>query len=93
MLYRTGVKVFHYQMMDIHAGGHAKKEDLRQILELIRPKFLIPHHGQYSMMVSLGELGKEKGVLEDNVIIADNGQIIEPEPFFHQLPNVPEDIA
>ncbi len=76
MLYRAGVKVFHYKMMDIHAGGHAQKEDLRHIIELIRPKFLMPIHGQYSMMVTLGELGQEKGIPEENIIIADNGSII-----------------
>ncbi|OGN08480.1 MAG: hypothetical protein A2750_02035 [Candidatus Yanofskybacteria bacterium RIFCSPHIGHO2_01_FULL_45_42] len=76
-LYRAGARVYHYQMMDIHAGGHAKKDDLRQILDLIRPKFLIPHHGHYSMMVTLGDLAvKEKGMPPENVIIADNGKII-----------------
>jgi ribonuclease J len=76
MLYRTGVKVFHYQMMDIHAGGHARQEDLLQIIELLRPKFLMPIHGQYSMMVTLGTLGEQKGMQKENIIIADNSQII-----------------
>jgi len=76
MLYRAGVKVFHYQMMDIHAGGHARQEDLKQIIDLLRPKFLMPIHGQYSMMVTLGGLGKEKGMRDEDIIIADNGQII-----------------
>lgn len=80
MLYRAGVKVFHYQMMDIHAGGHARQEDLKKIIELLRPKFLMPIHGQYSMMVTLGHLGVEKGIPEGNVIIADNGQIIHMTP-------------
>ncbi|HTP56924.1 MAG TPA: ribonuclease J [Candidatus Paceibacterota bacterium] len=76
MLYRGGVKVYHYQMMDIHAGGHAQQEDLKEMMLLTRPVFLIPHHGQYSMMVSNGELGKVVGIPEENIIIADNGQII-----------------
>ena len=76
MLYRAGVKVYHYQMMDIHAGGHARQEDLKRMMLLTRPKFLIPHHGHYSMMVSNGELGKQIGIPEENIIIADNGQII-----------------
>ncbi|TSC73883.1 MAG: ribonuclease J [Parcubacteria group bacterium Gr01-1014_44] len=83
MFYRTGVKVYHYQMMDIHAGGHAQKEDLGHMIELMRPKFLMPIHGQYSMMVSHSELGQTKGLTEDDVIIADNGSIIHlanPEP-------------
>lgn len=80
MLYRAGVKVFHYKMMDIHAGGHARQEDLKEILELLRPKYLMPIHGQYSMMVTLGELGKEKGIEPENIIIADNGHIVNFAP-------------
>ena len=83
MFYRSGVKVYHYQMMDIHAGGHAQKEDLGHMIELMRPKFLMPIHGQYSMMVSHSELGQAKGLTEDDVIIADNGSVIHlanPEP-------------
>ncbi len=80
MLYRTGLKVFHYKMMDIHAGGHARQEDLKEIIELLRPKFLMPIHGQYSMMITLGKIGQEKGIPEENVIVADNGQIIHFTP-------------
>ncbi len=80
MLYRAGVRVYHYQMMDIHAGGHAQQEDLKQMMLLTRPKFLIPHHGHYSMMVSNGELGKAVGIPEENIVIADNGQVIHLTP-------------
>ncbi len=76
MLYRAGVRVYHYQMMDIHAGGHAKQEDLKELLTLLKPKFLIPNHGQYSMMVTLGQLGQQVGIPEENIVISDNGQII-----------------
>lgn len=76
VFYRTGVKVYHYQMMDIHAGGHAQKEDLGHMIELMRPRFLMPIHGQYSMMISHSELGQTKGIPEENVIIADNGSVI-----------------
>jgi ribonuclease J len=80
MLYRAGVKVYHYQMMDIHAGGHAQQEDLKEMMLLTRPKFLMPHHGHYSMMVSNGELGKSVGIPEENIIIADNGQLVNFTP-------------
>lgn len=83
MFYRAGVKVYHYQMMDIHAGGHAQKEDLGHMIELMQPKFLMPIHGQYSMMVSHSELGQKRGIPEENVIIADNGSVIhiqDPRP-------------
>lgn len=80
MFYRAGVKVYHYQMLDIHAGGHARQEDLKEMMLLARPKFLMPHHGHYSQMVSNGEVGKSIGIPEESVIIADNGQIVNFAP-------------
>ncbi|MDI6602578.1 MAG: ribonuclease J [Patescibacteria group bacterium] len=73
---RQGAKIFHYKMMDIHAGGHAQKEELKEMIKIMRPKFFIPIHGQYSMLVSHAELAKEVGLPEKNIVIAENGQII-----------------
>lgn len=78
-LYRNGAKVFNYQMMDVHAGGHGNKEDLRRMIQLMKPKFFLPIHGQYSMMVNHGLMAQEEGVLEENTIIADNGTIVHVE--------------
>jgi ribonuclease J len=75
-LYRQNVKVFHYKMMDIHAGGHAQREELRQMVKMMNPKFFIPIHGQYSMLVNHAKLVKEQGIPEKNVLVAENGQII-----------------
>lgn len=77
---RQGCKVFHYKMMDIHAGGHAQKEELEEMIKLIRPRFFLPIHGQYSMLVSHGELAKNCGISEKNIIVAENGQIINLTP-------------
>lgn len=73
---RQGTKVFHYKMMDIHAGGHAQKEELKQMIKIIKPSFFIPIHGQYSMLAAHAEIAKEAGMNEKNVLIAENGQII-----------------
>jgi len=73
---RQGVKVFHYKMMDIHAGGHAQIEELKQMLAIMKPKFFMPIHGQYSMLVAHAELAQEMGLLEKNILLAENGQII-----------------
>lgn len=78
-LYRNGAKVFNYTMLDIHAGGHGSKEDLRDMINLIKPKFLLPVHGQYSMMVNHGLIGQEEGMPEENIIIADNGAVVHLE--------------
>ncbi len=73
---RQKTKVFHYKMMDIHAGGHAQREELKELIKIMRPKFFLPIHGQYSMLVSHAELVREMGLPEKNIAIAENGQII-----------------
>jgi len=73
---RQGAKVFHYKMMDIHAGGHGQKEELKQMIKMMKPKFFLPIHGQYSMLVAHGEIAKSLGMDEKNIAIAENGQII-----------------
>lgn len=78
-LYRNGAKVFNYQMLDVHTGGHGNKEDLREMIRLIKPKFMFPIHGQYSMMVNHGLMAQEEGIPEANVIIADNGTVVNIE--------------
>ncbi|MBA3047548.1 ribonuclease J [Candidatus Falkowbacteria bacterium] len=76
-LYRQGGMVFHYDLMDIHAGGHAKQEDLKLMIRLLKPKYFIPNHGHHYMLRVHGELAKGVGVDPNNVLIADNGQEIE----------------
>jgi len=88
---RQGAKVFHYKMMDIHAGGHAQQEELKEMIKIMRPRFFLPIHGQYSMLVSNAELAKEAGVRERNIIVAENGQVINlfPERIFIEKKTVP----
>jgi len=76
-LFRQGVVVFHYKMMDIHAGGHAKQEELKKMIELMNPKFFIPVHGQYSMLVKHVELALSMKIPEKNAIVVENGEIIK----------------
>ena len=75
-LYRQGANVFHYKMMDIHASGHANQDELTQMLELMRPKFFMPIHGQISMLVNHAKLAQELGMPEKNIIVSENGQIV-----------------
>ncbi len=72
---RQGAKVFHYKMMDVHAGGHGQKEELAEIINILKPKFFLPLHGQYSMLVSHGEIAKGAGMPESNIAVIENGQI------------------
>ena len=76
-LYRQGAEVIHYQMMDVHAGGHAKKEDLKLMINLVRPKYFIPIEGNHSFLHIHAKWAAEAGVDPKNIFIADNGQIME----------------
>jgi ribonuclease J len=76
-LYRRGAKVIHYQMMDVHAGGHARQEDLKMMINLIRPKYLIPIHGTYYMLRMHGEQGEAVGMKPEQILIGENGRVIE----------------
>ena len=73
---RQKAKVFHYKMMDIHAGGHAQQEELKEMIKIMKPKFFLPIHGQYSMLVAHSEIAMSQGIPEKNVVVAENGQII-----------------
>ena len=75
-LYRQGARVFHYKMMDIHAGGHAQKEELRQMVKIMKPKFFMPIHGQYSMLINHAEIAKSSGIPEKNIVVAENGAVV-----------------
>ena len=76
-LYKKGAHVIHYKMMDIHSGGHARQEDLKMMINLIRPKYLIPVHGTYYMLKIHGELGEEVGLKKENTLIGENGCVFE----------------
>lgn len=88
---RQGAKVYHYQMMDIHAGGHAKKEELKKMIKIMKPKFFMPIHGQYSMLVAHSEIAKECKIKENNIVVAENGQIVNlsQERIFIEKETVP----
>lgn len=78
-LYRQRARVFHYKMMDIHASGHARRQELKKMIRIMKPKFFMPIHGQYSMLFNHAELAKECGIPEKNIAIIENGDILRVE--------------
>ena len=76
-LAKRGARVINHQMMDVHAGGHAKQEDLKLLIRLLKPKYVIPIHGNYFKLQAHGDLAIATGVDPKNIFIAENGQIIE----------------
>jgi ribonuclease J len=73
---RQGAIIFHSQMMDIHAKGHAQQEELRDMIRIMSPQYFMPIHGQYSMMASHAQIAREEGVPLPNIALVDNGFIV-----------------
>lgn len=77
-LLRKGAEVIYGKDRGIHVSGHGSQEDLKTMLNLVRPKFFIPVHGEYRMLKKHGELAVSMGVVKPgNVLVGDNGQIFE----------------
>lgn len=77
LLYKRVDRVYHYANMDIHAGGHAKREELKLMLNLIKPKHFVPMHGNYFMLKLHAQLAEESGVRKENIVIAEDGEAVE----------------
>jgi len=74
ILMYQGAKIFHSKLMDVHASGHAQVEDLKLMLNLVKPKYLIPIHGNHFMLRIHGEIAKSIGMTDENIIILSNGK-------------------
>jgi ribonuclease J len=76
-LVKLGAKVYHYNNLDVHAGGHAKQEDLKLMMRLTMPKYLIPIHGNRFMLEAHADLGREVSIPDENIFVGENGQVFE----------------
>lgn len=76
-LYRQGATVIHKEIMDVHAGGHGKIEDIKLLLREVKPTYLIPIYANHYLLREAGKIAEGVGIKKDKILIADNGQIIE----------------
>ncbi len=76
-LFRLGANVIHGSTGNAHVSGHASQEELLLMLNLVRPRYFIPVHGEYRMLVTHGRLAQRTGVAGDNVFVAENGDVLE----------------
>ncbi len=76
-LMKLGANVIYGRNQGIHVSGHASREELKLMHNLVRPKFFIPVHGEYHMLVQHARLAKELGMPKENIFIGENGQIME----------------
>jgi ribonuclease J len=76
-LSRQGAKIISYRISQIHASGHANKDELAWIHRKIGAKFFIPIHGYHYMLSTHADIAKSTGTPEENIVIPDNGLVIE----------------
>lgn len=76
-IYRRGARVMHAGQANLHVSGHAQAHELKTMIQLTRPRYLYPVHGEYRNLIEHGLLGVSTGIAEDHVLIAENGQSIE----------------
>ncbi|MDH3956856.1 MAG: ribonuclease J, partial [Desulfobacteraceae bacterium] len=76
-LYRRGADVIYEKISQIHVSGHAFQEELKLMINLTRPKYFIPIHGEYRHLVLHSRLAEQVGIVKENILLAENGQIIE----------------
>jgi len=76
-LTKMGVHIVHYKMMDVHSGGHGNREELKLMLNIVKPKHLIPIHGNHYMLRVHADIARSMGMSRRNTLVAENGQVIE----------------
>ena len=77
-LSRQGANIIHYRIADVHSSGHANRDETAWIHQKIRPKFFMPVHGYHYMLRVHGDIAREaNGLKDDEIIIPDNGSIVE----------------
>ncbi|MFL5926147.1 MAG: ribonuclease J [Gaiellaceae bacterium] len=76
-LTKNGAEVLHEENADVHVSGHARAEELRTLLSLVRPKGVMPIHGEYRMQAAHARLARDAGVPAGSIVIAENGDVVE----------------
>ena len=76
-LMKRGANVVYERMYDVHVSGHACQEELKLIMSIVKPKYFIPVHGEQKHLMKHAELAKLMGIEKENIVIAQNGSVIE----------------
>jgi ribonuclease J len=76
-LFRRGADVIYEKVSEVHVSGHASKEELKLMLNLVRPKYFMPIHGEYRHLVYHSKLAKNLGIPKENIFILQNGDVLD----------------
>ncbi|MDP2167550.1 MAG: ribonuclease J [Thermodesulfovibrionales bacterium] len=76
-LFKRGANVIYDKVSEIHVSGHASKEELKLMINLVRPRYFVPIHGEYRHLVYHSKLALKQGIPKENVFILENGNVLE----------------
>ncbi len=76
-LFKLGATVIYEPGSGVHVSGHASQEELKLMINMVKPRCFIPVHGEYRMLIKHGQLAEQLGIVKENIFVADNGSVIE----------------
>ena len=76
-LAKNGAEVLHQEIANVHVSGHGNAEELRTVLGLVRPRGVMPIHGEYRMLAAHAQLARDGGVPAGSIVLAENGSVVE----------------
>ena len=79
-LFKQGAQVLYSQVAQVHVHGHGSQEELKLLLNLVKPRFFMPIHGEYRHLSLHGKLAQSVGMLKDNIFVLEDGDIFELNP-------------
>jgi ribonuclease J len=78
-LFRRGANVIYDPIAPVHVSGHASQEEMKLLLHLVKPKYLIPIHGELRLLHQHAAMAREMGFTPERVVVIENGQVVEFE--------------
>ena len=79
-LFKQGAQVFYDRVAQVHVHGHASQEELKLLLNLVKPRFFMPIHGEYRHLTLHAKLAESVGIPKDNILVLEDGDILELSP-------------
>ena len=76
-LFKLGAHVVYGKEVDVHVSGHAYRDELAEYIQMVKPKYFVPIHGEYRHLAIHAELAQSLGVPKDKTIVTENGEILE----------------
>jgi len=80
-LFQLGANVIYDPIEAVHVSGHARQEEMRLLINLVQPKYMLPVHGELRHLHEHASLAKECGIKESNVFVAENGRVVEVDKY------------